>query len=93
MATGGGAATPGRQHRAGDPKLREGSHFSDWLLERRWRAESALVNVVATSYLGVSARGLEELVLTLGIPGCRSRGCQRWPKISTHRWTRSGPAR
>jgi hypothetical protein len=40
------------------PKLREGSYFPDWLLERRRRAESALVNVVATSYLlGVSHRG------------------------------------
>src|SRR5687768_13525526 len=33
------------------PKLREGSYFPDWLLERRRRAESALVSVVATSYL------------------------------------------
>ena len=40
------------------PKLREGTYFPDWLLERRRRAESALVCVVATSYLlGVSARG------------------------------------
>ena len=30
------------------PKLREGSYFPDWLLERRRRAESALVSVVAT---------------------------------------------
>ena len=37
------------------PKLREGSYFPEWLLERRRRAESALVSVVATSYLlGVS---------------------------------------
>jgi hypothetical protein len=34
--------------------LREGSYYPDWLLERRWRAEQALVSVVATSYvLGV----------------------------------------
>jgi putative transposase len=32
------------------PKLRQGSYFPDWLLERRRRAE-ALVTVVATSYL------------------------------------------
>jgi putative transposase len=50
------------------PKLREGSYFPDWLLERRRRAESALVSVVATSYLlGVSTRRMERLVETLGI--------------------------
>jgi putative transposase len=50
------------------PKLREGSYFPDWLLERRRRAESALVSVVATSYLlGVSTRRMEKLVQTLGI--------------------------
>ena len=50
------------------PKLREGSYFPDWLLERRKRAEWALVSVVATSYLlGVSTRQMEKLVQTLGI--------------------------
>jgi putative transposase len=50
------------------PKLREGSYFPDWLLERRRRAESALVSVVATSYLlGVSTRRMEKLVEQLGI--------------------------
>ena len=50
------------------PKLREGSYFPDWLLERRNRAERALVSVVATSYLlGVSTRRMEKLVETLGI--------------------------
>jgi putative transposase len=50
------------------PKLREGSYFPDWLLERRKRAEGALVSVVATSYLlGVSTRRMEKLVETLGI--------------------------
>ncbi len=33
------------------PKLREGSYFPEWLLERRKRAEAALVSVVATCYL------------------------------------------
>jgi transposase-like protein len=52
------------------PKLREGSYFPDWLLERRRRAESALVSVVATFYLlGVSTRRMEKLVETLGITG------------------------
>jgi transposase-like protein len=50
------------------PKLRSGSYFPDWLLERRRRAEGALVSVVATSYLlGVSTRRMEKLVGTLGI--------------------------
>ena len=50
------------------PKLRRGSYFPDWLLERRRRAEAALVTVVATSYLlGVSTRRMEKLVETLGI--------------------------
>ena len=50
------------------PKLREGSYFPEWLLERRKRAERALVSVVATSYLlGVSTRRMEKLVQTLGI--------------------------
>jgi putative transposase len=50
------------------PKLREGSYFPEWLLERRRRAESALISVVATSYLlGVSTRRMEKLVEQLGI--------------------------
>ena len=50
------------------PKLREGSYFPDWLLERRKRAERALISVVATSYLlGVSTRRMEKLVEQLGI--------------------------
>jgi putative transposase len=50
------------------PKLREGSYFPEWLLERRKRAEKALVSVVATSYLlGVSTRRMEKLVEQLGI--------------------------
>jgi transposase-like protein len=50
------------------PKLRQGSYFPDWLLERRRRAEAALVTVVATSYLlGVSTRRMEKLVEALGI--------------------------
>src|SRR5215216_5819792 len=50
------------------PKLREGTYFPEWLLERRRRVESALVSVVATSYLlGVSTRRMEKLVEQLGI--------------------------
>jgi putative transposase len=50
------------------PKLRSGSYFPDWLLERRKRAEAALTSVVATCYLlGVSTRRMEKLVESLGI--------------------------
>ena|SRR5829696_3068446 len=70
----------GYRHRAWDtragsmelavPKLREGSYFQDWLLEGRRRAESALVSVVATSYLlRVSTRRMERLVEQLGTDG------------------------
>jgi hypothetical protein len=49
------------------PKLRAGSYFPDWLLERRRRAERALTTVVATCYLlGVSTRRMEKLVESLG---------------------------
>ncbi len=50
------------------PKLRSGSYFPDWLLERRKRAERALTSVVATCYLlGVSTRRMERLVQSLGV--------------------------
>ncbi|HET7743081.1 MAG TPA: IS256 family transposase [Mycobacterium sp.] len=50
------------------PKLRQGSYFPEWLLERRKRAERALTSVVATCYLlGVSTRRMDKLVQTLGI--------------------------
>ena len=52
------------------PKLRTGSYFPDWLLERRHRAERALVAVVAECYVrGVSTRRVDGLVKTLGIEG------------------------
>ncbi len=50
------------------PKLRQGTYFPDWLLERWRRAEAALTSVVATCYLlGVSTRRMEKLVESLGI--------------------------
>ncbi|AJK69377.1 IS256 family transposase [Corynebacterium marinum] len=50
------------------PKLRTGSFFPDWLLERRTRAERALTTVIATCYLkGVSTRRMNDLVASLGI--------------------------
>ena len=50
------------------PKLRQGTYFPEWLMERRKRAESALITVVADCYLaGVSTRRMDKLVKTLGI--------------------------
>jgi putative transposase len=50
------------------PKLRTGSYFPEWLLERRKRAEAALISVVATCYLlGVSTRRMDKLVTSLWI--------------------------
>jgi putative transposase len=50
------------------PKLREGSFFPDWLMDRRRRAEKALISVVADLYLaGVSTRRVEKAIGQLGI--------------------------
>jgi putative transposase len=50
------------------PKLREGSYFPDWLLERRRRPEKALISVVADLYLaGVSTRRVEKAIQQLGV--------------------------
>src|SRR5690625_674648 len=50
------------------PKLRSGTYFPEWLLERRKRAESALITVVADCYhAGVSARRMDKLGKTLDI--------------------------
>ena len=50
------------------PKLHSGTYFPEWLLERRKRAESALITVVADCYLaGVSTRRVDKLVKILGI--------------------------
>ena len=52
------------------PKLRSGTYFPEWLLERRKRAEAALTSVVATCYLlGVSTRRMDKLVQSLGVSG------------------------
>lgn len=68
------------------PKLRQGSYFPRWLLERRRRAEKALTSVVATAYLlGVSTRRVEKLAESLGSPSCRSPRSRRWPNTWTSR--------
>jgi len=52
------------------PKLRSGSYFPDWLLERHRRAEQALVACVVECYVrGVSTRRVDGLVKTLGLEG------------------------
>src|SRR4051812_3057313 len=58
------------------PKLRSGSYFPDWLLERRRRAERALTTVVATCYL-------------LGVS---TRRCARPPRLSPARTAGVGPS-
>jgi transposase-like protein len=64
------------------PKLRSGSYFPDWLLERRRRVEQALVSVVATSYLlGVSTRRVDKLVEQLGIKGISKSQVSEMSKI------------
>lgn len=50
------------------PKLRQGTYFPEWLVDRRKRAEKAMIAVVADCYLaGVSTRRMDKLVATLGI--------------------------
>jgi putative transposase len=50
------------------PTLRQGAYFPNCLLEPRRRAERAVVQIVAESYLrGVSVRRVEGLVQALGI--------------------------
>jgi transposase-like protein len=74
------------------PKLREGSYFPDWLLERRRRAERALTTVVATCYLlGVSTGGWRSWSRPSASPGSRSRRSRRWHGSSTPTWSSSGP--
>ena len=68
------------------PKLRAGSYFPDWLLERRRRAERALATVVATCYLlGVSTRrdGQHERHPMGGQPRTKDRSivASRWTAI------------
>ena len=64
------------------PKLRSGSYFPDWLLDRRRRAEQALISVVATSYLlGVSTRRVDKLVEALGISGISKSQVSRMAKV------------
>ena len=75
------------------PKLRSGSYFPDWLLERRRRAERALVAVVAECYV----RGVSHAPRRRPREDARHRGhleepgLARWPRASTRRWPPSAP--
>src|SRR3954447_6852433 len=76
------------------PKLREGSYFPEWLLERRRRAESALVSVVAPPTCSVSRPGgWRSWSSSWASPGCRSPRSARLRRTSTPRWRRSAPGR
>src|SRR5690242_20650848 len=76
------------------PRLRSGSYFPDWLLERQRRAEAALTSVVATCYLlGVSTRRMEKLAESLGITRLsRSQVSERARDLDAQ-VERSGPGR
>jgi len=76
------------------PKLRQGSYFPDWLLERRRRAEQAFVSVIADAYLaGVSTRRVDKLVRQLGVEGMSKSQVSRLAKPLTRSWRTSAPAR
>ena len=52
------------------PKLREGSAYPEWLLERGRPAERALLGVVMEAYVnGISTRKMERMVRELGLEG------------------------
>jgi transposase-like protein len=75
------------------PKLRQGSYFPEWLLERRKRAERALTSVVATCYLlGVSTRRMDKLVGSLGITSLSKSQVSEMAKSSTPTSRSSAPA-
>jgi putative transposase len=62
------------------PRLRSGSYFPDWLLERRRRAEATLTSVVATcSGLGCPPGGWKSWPSPSASPGCPGRRSARWP--------------
>jgi transposase-like protein len=63
------------------PKLRKGSYFPEWLLQRRTRAEQALIAAVVQAYvLGVSTRRVTKLVEALGLTGLSKSEVSRMAK-------------
>ena len=74
------------------PKVREGTFFPEWLLERHRRAEAVLTTVVATCHLlGVRTRRMDKLVRTLGITGLSKSQCRSWRRTSTSRSPHAAP--
>ncbi|GAB3170093.1 IS256-like element IS1081 family transposase [Myceligenerans halotolerans] len=82
------------------PKLRQGSYYPEWLMDRRKRAEKAMITVVADCYLaGVSTRRMDKLVGTLGITSLSKSQVSRMAKdldeqvaaFRTRRLDESGP--
>ncbi len=75
------------------PKLRTGTYFPEWLLERRKRAERALTSVIATCYLlGVSTRRMDKLVQSLGITGLsKSQVSEMAKDLDEHVESDAGP--
>ncbi len=52
------------------PKLRTGTYYPDWLLERWKPAEQALISTVVEAYVtGTSTRKIDRLVTQLGLEG------------------------
>lgn len=52
------------------PKLRQGTYYPEWLLERQKTAERALTSVVMEAYVnGVSTRKVDRLVTEMGLEG------------------------
>lgn len=50
------------------PKLRKGTYYPEWLLERHKTTEKALMSVIAEAYVnGISTRKMERLVREMGI--------------------------
>ncbi len=75
------------------PRLRTGTYFPEWLMERRKRAETAMITVVADCYLaGVSTRRMDKLVKTLGINSFSKSQVSRMAADLDDTWTSSGIA-
>ena len=76
------------------PKLRKGTYFPEWLLERRKRAESALITVVADCYWpGSPPDGWTSWSRPSASTHSPSRRSPGWPPTSTRPLRSSGTAR
>ena len=63
------------------PKLRSGTYYPEWLMDRRKRAEKAMISVVADAYLaGISTRRMDKFVKSLGIESLSKSQVSRMAK-------------